>query len=206
VERTQGPEKVWEPNPSSSFASFLPFVVFLLSACRQDMHDQPRYEPLEASALFDDGRSSRPRVPGTVARGEREYDAHLQEGRVNGEMASTFPMEVTRALVERGRERYDVFCSACHDRAGTGRGIVVERGLKQPSSFHVERLRKAPPGYVFDVITRGFGAMFDLADRIPPDDRWAIVAYVRALQRSQNGTIADVPEADRARLLAEVPR
>ena len=167
------------------------------------MHDQPRLEPLEASKLFADGRSARPRVPGTVARGEREYDSHFLEGRVNGELASTFPMEVTREVLERGRERYDVFCSACHDRAGTGRGIVVERGLKQPSSLHIERLRKAPPGYVFDVITRGFGAMFDLADRVPPADRWAITAYVRALQRSQNGTLADVPEATRARLLAE---
>jgi len=167
------------------------------------MHDQPRFEPLEASSLFADGRSSRPRVPGTVARGEREYDAHFLEGRVNGELASTFPIQITRAVLERGRERYDVFCSACHDRAGTGRGIVVERGLKQPASFHVERLRKAPPGYVFDVITRGFGAMYDLSDKIPPDDRWAIVAYVRALQRSQNGTLADVTEADKKRLLAE---
>ena len=181
-------------------------AILFLAGCRQDMHDQPRFEPLEASALFADGRSSRPRVPGTIARGEREYDSHLLEGRVNGELASTFPMEVTRELLERGRERYDVFCSACHDRAGTGRGIVVERGLKQPSSLHIERLRKAPPGYVFDVITRGFGAMYDMADRIPADDRWAITAYVRALQRSQNGTIADVAGADRTRLLAEAKK
>jgi len=175
----------------------------LLAACRQDMHDQPRFEPLEGSTFFADGRSSRPRVPGTVARGEREYDSHFEEGRVNGELASTFPMEVTREVVERGRERYDVFCAACHDRAGTGRGIVVERGLKQPSSLHIERLRKAPPGYVFDVITRGFGAMYDMADRIPPADRWAITAYVRVLQRSQNATIADVSGPEKARLLAE---
>jgi mono/diheme cytochrome c family protein len=167
------------------------------------MHDQPRFEPLEASTLFADGRSSRPRVPGTIARGEREYDAHFLEGRVNGELATTFPAPVTRATMLRGRERYDAFCSACHDRAGTGRGIVVERGLKQPASFHSERLRQAPPGYFFDVITRGFGAMYDLSERVPPADRWAIVAYVRALQRSQNATLADVPEAARARLLAE---
>lgn len=178
-------------------------LICALAACRQDMHDQPRFEPLEASSLFSDGRSSRPRVPGTIARGEREYDAHLLDGRVNGELATTFPMEVTREVLERGRERYDVFCSACHDRAGTGRGIVVERGLKQPASFHVERLRKVPPGYVFDVITRGFGAMYDLAEHVPPDDRWAITAYVRALQRSQNATLTDVPEAERARLQAE---
>jgi mono/diheme cytochrome c family protein len=175
-------------------------------ACRQDMHDQPRYEAFEASALFADGRASRPRVPGTVARGEREHDAHFLEGRVAGEFASEFPMAVTRAVLERGRERFDAFCAACHDRVGTGQGIVVARGLKQPPSFHVERLRQAPPGYVFDVITRGFGSMTDLSDRVPPADRWAIVAYLRALQRSQNASLADVPEAARARLLAEVPK
>jgi mono/diheme cytochrome c family protein len=175
-------------------------------ACRQDMHDQPRFEPFEASSFFADGRASRPRVPGTVARGEREHDAHFLEGRTGTELATTFPMPVTRAVLERGRERYDVFCSACHDRAGTGQGIVVKRGLKQPPSFHVERLRSAPPGYLFDVITRGFGAMTDLSDRVPPADRWAIVAYLRALQRSQNGTLADLSEAARARLLEESGR
>ncbi len=181
----------------------LPFALAsLASACRQDMHDQPRFEPLEASPLFADGRASRPRVPGTVARGERSWDAHFQEGKVAGEFAATLPIEVTLDVLRRGRERYDIFCSSCHDRAGTGQGIVVLRGLKQPPSLHVERLRSAPPGYLFDVITRGFGAMVDLADKIPPADRWAIVAYVRALQRSQNATIADVPEPDRARLLA----
>lgn len=178
-------------------------LLCLLPACRQDMHDQPRFEPLEASAFFADGRASRPRVPGTVARGEREHDAHLLEGREGSELATTFPMPITRTVLERGRERYDVFCSACHDRAGTGQGIVVKRGLKQPPSYHIERLRSAPPGYFFDVITRGFGAMTDLSDRIPPADRWAIVAYVRALQRSQNGQLADLSEAARARLEAE---
>jgi mono/diheme cytochrome c family protein len=175
----------------------------VLCACRQDMHDQPRFEPLEASTLFADGRSSRPRVAGTVARGEREHDAHFQEGRVNGELAATFPVEITRDLLARGRERYDIFCAACHDRAGTGQGIVVKRGLKQPPSLHVQRLSSAPPGHLFDVITRGFGAMYDLADRVPPADRWAIVAYVRVLQRSQNATLADLSESERARLRAE---
>lgn len=175
-------------------------------ACRQDMHDQPRLEPLEASPIFADGRASRPRVPGTIARGEREYDAHFLEGRVGDELAPRFPAPVTRETLERGRERYDAFCAACHDRAGTGQGIVVKRGLKQPPSFHIERLRQAPPGYFFDVITRGFGAMYDLSDRIAPADRWAIVAYLRALQRSQNASLADVPEAARARLQAEAKK
>lgn len=182
---------------------FLLLLLLGLSACRQDMHDQPRFEALEESSFFADGRSSRPRVPGTVARGERVHDAHLLEGRVGAELATSFPFEVTRPVLERGRERYDIFCAACHDRAGTGQSLVVQRGLKQPPSFHVERLRTAPPGYVFDVITRGFGSMIDLSDRIPPDDRWAIVAYVRTLQRSQNAKLDDVSAAERARLLAE---
>jgi len=178
----------------------------LAAACRQDMHDQPRFEPLEATPLFADGRASRPRVPGTIARGERTWDAHFLEGKVSGELVASFPMQVTPELLARGRERYDIFCSACHDRAGTGQGIVVARGLKQPASFHVARLREAPPGYFFDVITRGFGAMVDLSDRVPPADRWAIVAYVRALQRSQNARLTDVSEEERARLLAEAAR
>ncbi len=175
----------------------------LAGACRQDMHDQPRFEPLEGSPLFEDGRASRPRVAGTVARGERGWDPHLMEGRVDGELASTLPFPLTLELLRRGRERYDIFCSPCHDRAGTGQGIVVQRGLKQPPSLHVERLRAAPPGYFFDVITRGFGAMLDLADRIPPDDRWAVVAYVRALQRSQDARVSDLTESEREHLLAE---
>jgi mono/diheme cytochrome c family protein len=181
-------------------------LVLWTGACRQDMHDQPRIEPLEASAVFPDGRGSRTRVPGTIARGEREYDAHLMEGRTGTELATTFPMPVTREVLARGREQYDVFCAACHDRAGTGAGIVVARGLKQPPSFHVERLRESSPGYFFDVITRGYGSMYDLSDRIVPADRWAIVAYVRALQRSHQGKLEDLSEADRARLLAEAPR
>lgn len=195
-------------SASASPARLVAFwlAALLAGACRQDMHDQPRFEPMEKSSMFADGRSARPRVPGTVARGEREYDAHLLEGRVGNELATSFPMPVTADTLQRGRERFDVFCAACHDRAGTGQGIVVKRGLKQPPSYHIERLRRAPPGYFFDVITRGFGAMTDLSDRITPEDRWAIVAYIRALQRSQSATLDDVPEAARARLLAEAAR
>jgi mono/diheme cytochrome c family protein len=178
-------------------------AVLLAPACRQDMHDQPKLEAYEASAFFADGRAMRPRVPGTVARGEREHDAHFLEGRTGGELAATFPLEVTRATLLRGRERYDVYCAPCHDRAGTGEGIVVKRGLKRPPSLHIERLRSAPPGYVFDVISRGFGSMSDLAERVPPADRWAITAYVRALQRSRNATLDDLTATERERLLAE---
>ena len=164
------------------------------------MHDQPRFEPLEKSAFFDDGRSARPRVPGTVARGEREPDELLLTGKQDGELAASFPFPVTREVLERGRERFEIYCAPCHDRAGTGQGVVVQRGLKQPPSLHVERLRNAPAGHFFDVITRGFGAMTDLADRIETRDRWAIVAYVRALQLSQSATLEDVPAPERERL------
>jgi mono/diheme cytochrome c family protein len=176
------------------------------AACRQDMHDQPRFEPLEATSLFEDGRASRPRVTGTVARGERTWDAHLMEGKVAGELATSFPMPITAEVLARGQERFDIFCSACHDRAGTGNGIVVQRGLKQPPSLHIERLRAASPGYFYDVITRGFGAMYDLSDKLAPADRWAVVAYVRALQRSQNATLADVTPQVRERLEREAGR
>lgn len=169
-------------------------------ACRQDMHDQPRFEPLEKSAFFADERSARPAVAGTVARGELKLDAHLELGRVNGEFAETFPFEVTSDILERGRERYGIFCANCHDRVGNGQGMVVKRGMKQPASFHVQRLRSSTPGYFFDVITNGFGVMYDYADRIPTQDRWAIVAYVRALQFSQGVDADTLPPDDLVRL------
>jgi mono/diheme cytochrome c family protein len=172
----------------------------LVASCRQDMHDQPRFEPMEASSFFADGRSARPQVDGTVARGELRLDDHLYRGTVGGRPAMTFPFEVTAEVLERGRERYDIFCSTCHDRTGSGEGLVVQRGLKRPPSFHIDRLREAPPGYFFDVMTRGFGAMYDMADRIDAEDRWAITAYVRALQLSQNATLMDVPPGWRAAL------
>jgi len=174
----------------------------LLAGCRQDMHDEPRYEPLEASSFFEDGRSARPQVPGTVARGELGLDEQLLTGKVGGEFAKDFPFPITPEVLARGQQRYQIFCSACHGYDGYGEGMVVQRGMKQPPSLHVERLRQVPPGYIFDVITSGFGAMFDYSDRIRPEDRWAIVAYVRALQLSQGATLADVPPDVRARLEA----
>ncbi len=178
------------------------FLLFLLlcvaPACRQDMHDQPKVEPFEASDFFADGRSARPQVEGTIARGELSLDEHLAAGRVDGELATTFPFEVTAEVMERGRGRYAIFCAPCHGSVGHGDGMIVQRGLRAPTSFHSERLRESPPGYFFDVITNGFGAMFDYADRITPRDRWAIVSFVRALQLSQNAELADAaPEARR---------
>jgi mono/diheme cytochrome c family protein len=174
--------------------------LLLLAACRQDMHDQPKYEALEASQFFADGRSVRPQVEGTVARGELRLDEHLYAGLVNGSPAETFPFPISQADLERGRERYDIYCSPCHGETGDGLGMVVQRGFPRPPSFHEERIVTMPPGHYVDVITRGLGRMFPYADRVKPHDRWRIAAYLRALQRSRKGTIEDVPRRIRAQL------
>jgi mono/diheme cytochrome c family protein len=166
------------------------------TACRQDMHDAPRYEALEQSTFFTDGRSSRMPVANTVARGQLREDEHLYTGKVGGQPATEFPMPVTAAVMARGQERFNVFCSPCHDRTGSGNGMIVQRGFRRPPSYHEERLRNAPVGYFFDVMTNGFGAMQDYAAQVPVADRWAITAYIRALQLSHAATIDDVP-ADR---------
>ena len=169
------------------------------------MHDQPRYEAFEASDFFEDGRASRPLVEGTVAQGQLQLDEHLYTGKINGELAVTLPVPLTRQLLERGQERFNIYCSPCHDRAGSGQGIVVRRGFRRPSSFHIDRLREAPIGYFFEVMTNGFGAMLDYAVQVTPHDRWAIAAYVRALQLSQYATLDDVPNAERQRLQELTP-
>ena len=171
-----------------------------LAACRQDMHDAPRYEPLEKSTFFADGQSSRPLVVNTVARGQLRGDRHLFEGVLDGRPAETFPMAVTPAVLERGRDRFNVFCSPCHGRTGAGDGMIVQRGFRKPPSYHEDRLRAAPVGYFFDVMTRGFGAMQDYSSQLTVEDRWAVAAYVRALQLSQHATVDDVPAARRADL------
>jgi mono/diheme cytochrome c family protein len=164
----------------------------LAAACRQDMHDAPSYDPLQASPFFANGAASRTLVANTVARGQLREDAHFYTGRVNGQLATAFPMPVTADVMARGQERFNVFCSPCHGRTGVGDGMIVRRGFRQPPSYHEERLRNAPPGYFFDVMTNGFGAMQDYAAQVPPADRWAIAAYIRALQLSQSATVADV--------------
>jgi mono/diheme cytochrome c family protein len=171
-----------------------------LASCRQDMHDQPRFESNEASQLFPDGRADRPRVPGTIAREDEIDDDFLISGRIGGELADAFPFPVTAATLERGRSLFDVHCAPCHARDGSGNGLIVQRGFPRPPSFHAERLRAAPAGHFFETMTRGVGRMFDVADRVAVRDRWAIAAYLRALQRSQSATLADVPPEERARL------
>ncbi len=175
-------------------------VLLAAAGCRQDMHDQPKYKPLRESAFFADGRASRPLVPGTVARGHLDDDPAKTTGKRGDAWLRDPPMPLTTAFLSHGRERYDIYCSPCHDRVGTGQGMIVRRGFRRPPSFHVDRLRTIEAGYVFDVVTRGFGSMPGYAPQIPVDDRWAIVAYLRALQRSQWATLADVPGAERATL------
>jgi hypothetical protein len=169
-------------------------------ACRQDMHNQPRYMPLRESSFFADGSSARPPVPGTVPRGSLRDDNLLHTGKTGDQSATVFPFTIDETVMARGRDRYNVFCSPCHARTGQGDGMVVQRGYAHPPSLLEPRLVAAPVGHFFDVMSNGFGAMPDYATQIASRDRWAIAAYVRALQLSGTATIADVPAAERARL------
>ncbi len=212
--------------------SYLPILIaamLLTAGCQQEMAKQPAYRPLEASDFFGDGRSERPLVAGTIARGHLQTDVAFFTGRrqrtpadqdaaavspaegaaavrsVNPDDMSlyvdTFPLPVTPDLVERGRERYTIFCAVCHDARGEGNGIVVQRGFTKPPSYHIDRLQAAPPGYLFAVVSQGYGSMPDYAAQIPSRDRWAIVAFVRALQLSQHARLDDLPEAERREAL-----
>jgi mono/diheme cytochrome c family protein len=164
------------------------------------MHDQPKYIPLRESTFFSDVRSARPLVEGTVARGHLRDDGLLYTGKVNGADAAVFPFPVDKTVMARGRERFDIFCAPCHGRAGYGDGMVVLRGYRRPPSLHQDRLRDVPAGHFFDVITNGFGAMPDYATQVKAEDRWAIAAYVRALQLSEHATLADVPPSERDKI------
>lgn len=180
----------------------LAILVLALVACRpeQRMANQPSYQPLEASAFFEDGQSARQPVPGTVARGHLRDDSVYYTGRTGGELANVFPFEIGAADLRRGQERYDIYCAPCHSRTGEGDGMIVRRGYRRPPSFHSDLLRERPAGHVFDVITNGFGVMPPYAAQIPVRDRWLITAYVRALQLSRNARIQDVPANERMRL------
>lgn len=179
-------------------------VMMLVSGCRLDMHLQPKYLPYEPSNFFADGRSERQPVPGTVARGHLRVDELLYTGRENGVESDRFPFPITRADLERGQQRYNIYCAPCHDYSGSGRGMIVQRGFPQPPSYHVPRLRQASVGHFVQVMTNGFGAMYSYAARVEPADRWRIAAYIRALQLSQNASLQDVPEAERQKL-AQAP-
>ncbi|HTS61633.1 MAG TPA: cytochrome c [Candidatus Acidoferrales bacterium] len=178
-----------------------------LSGCRQDMHDQPKFIPLRPSSFFEDGRSARPIPEGTVARGHLNDDTVLYTGKgPDGKPVNEFPFPVTKDVILRGRQRFNIYCTPCHDRTGNGNGMVVQRGYRHPPTYHSDRLRQVPNGYIFDVITNGFGAMPDYAAQIAPRDRWAIVSYVRALQLSQQASINDVPADARGQLPGGGPK
>lgn len=156
-----------------------------MTACRQDMHNQPKYKPLAHTSFFDDERSERPAIEDTVARGQLRVDQARYTGKQNGKDIDFFPIQITKADIERGHERFNIYCTPCHGRLGDGHGMIVSRGLRQPPSYHDARLINAPVGHFFDVMTNGYGAMYSYASRVAPDDRWRIAAYIRALQASQ---------------------
>ena len=181
-------------------------LLALVSAgCRQDMHNQPKYRGLRASTFFADGSSARPLVEGTIARGTLAEDTALYTGKVGNIDVTELPFPVDQQVLDRGEERFNIYCTPCHDRTGSGRGMVVQRGYRQPPSFHIDRLRQAADGHFFDVITNGFGAMPDYKVQISPRDRWNIVAYIRALQLSQHAAAGDVPGGDPTKLARPAP-
>ncbi len=180
-------------------------ALLLFTSCRQDMHDAPRLDPLEASDFFADGVGSRTPPTGTVARGWLRADEHLYRGTAAGGFAAAPPMPLTRALLERGRDRFDIYCSPCHGTTGDGQGMIVERGFQRPETFHQDRLRQMPVGYFFDVMTNGFGQMSSYAAQVPVEDRWAIAAYIQALQLARHAPAAALTAEQRARLGAPPP-
>lgn len=171
------------------------------AGCRRDMFQQPFSKPLGSSDFFQDNHmASRPLIQYTVARGHLDEDDAFYSGKIGTNLVETFPFPITRAVLERGRERFDIYCSPCHGRTGEGNGMIVQRGFPPPPSYHIDRLRQAPVGHFYDVITHGYGIMYSYAARVDPADRWAIAAYIRALQKSQSATLAELPLDDRAKL------
>lgn len=174
-----------------------------LAGCHRDMWDQPRIKPFARSEFFRDELAARPPVPHTVARGTLRLDEHFYTGKVNGKLVDKFPFPITQEVLKHGQTRYNIYCSPCHGLVGDGKGFVALRGqwIKPPASFHEERLRTMPIGHFYDVMTNGFGIMLSYASRIPPEDRWAIAAYIRALQLSQQATMAEVPTEELQKLM-----
>jgi len=169
-------------------------------ACRQDLYNQHKMKPLSDSTFFADGQGSRPPVPGTVARGFLREDKAYFTGQADGKFLTAVPVPITRALLSRGQERFNIYCTPCHGKLGDGHGMIVSRGFKQPQTFHSDRLRTQAVGYFYDVMTQGFGQMSSYASQVPPEDRWAIAAYVRALQYSQHAPASELAPADQKEL------
>jgi mono/diheme cytochrome c family protein len=168
-------------------------AMFSLAGCRLDMQVQPYYRPLAESHFFADKRAARPIIEGTVARGHLDADTYYYTGKIGSLPGDFMPFPATAEVLQRGQQRYNIYCSPCHSEVGDGNGMIVQRGYRRPPSYHIDRLRKAPIGHFFDVITNGYGVMPDYATQVPTEDRWAIAAYIRALQLSQDATKADVP-------------
>ncbi len=176
-------------------------LALVCAGCRRDMFQQPYSKPLKPSDFFQDNHmASRPLLAHTVARGHLNADQFFYTGKIGTNLVETFPFPVTRDVLERGRERFDIYCSPCHGRTGEGNGMIVQRGFPAPPSYHIDRLKQAPVGHFFDVITQGYGVMYSYAERVPPADRWAIAAYIRVLQQSHSGSINEVPAELRANL------
>lgn len=190
---------------NSIFLCLGTLAALALTGCRRDMQDEPRYKPLAASEFFADGRSARPEVEGTIARGQLRIDEARYTGKIAGEDITEFPIPIAKADIERGQNRFNIYCTPCHGRLGDGNGMVVQRGFRQPPSYYSQRLMSAPIGHFYDVISNGFGAMASYASRVTSDDRWRIAAYIRALQLSESATLNDVPADQRQNLPVEAP-
>ena len=187
-------------NTARATRALIVLLALTTTACRRDMQDQPKYIPLRPSDFFADGRSARPLPEGTVARGQLRADKVFFTGKIGDVYVDKLPFPVTRQVLERGQERFNIYCTPCHGRLGNGLGMIVQRGLKRPPSYHIDRLRQVPIGYFYDVISNGFGAMADYAAQVAPRDRWVIAAYIRVLQFSQQASLLDVPPEHRQEL------
>ena len=184
-------------------AAALLATVGALAGCRQDMHNQPKFYPQRGTTFYKDGRSVRPQVEETVARGQLNQDSYFHTGMQNGAEGTTMPFPVTMDVLARGQERYNVYCTPCHSRVGNGVGMIVQRGYAKAGNFHTARLENAPLGHFFSVITNGYGAMPDYSSQLTPSERWAVVAYIKALQLSQNATQSDVADGEHVQPLSE---
>jgi mono/diheme cytochrome c family protein len=180
------------------------FMLLTLIGCRQDMQDQPRMYPQRTSAFFADGRSVRSQVSGTVARSQANRNTYFLTGMVEGKEADGLPFPLTLEVLARGQERYNIYCSPCHSRVGNGMGMIVQRGYHLAADFHSERLRQIPLGHLFSVITNGYGAMPNYAAELTPQDRWAVAAYIRALQLSQNARASDIAAGEKPEALQTI--
>jgi mono/diheme cytochrome c family protein len=176
-------------------ALLLGAAVLALGACRQDMHQQPKYNPEVPSDFFSNGSSARPLVQGTVPGGEEQQNELLYTGRVHGALVDAFPFAITAEDLRRGQERFNIYCSPCHGYAGYGDGMIVQRGFLPPPSYHTDSMRRAPAGHFFEVITNGFGRMYSYRSRVSVEDRWRIIAYIRALQLSQHAPASELANA-----------